>query len=608
MASSELPCVNISGSWRPATPNLAARYTFTALREGQIYGLFGIRLARKSKPWHWQRNSSAFGAVAPPLLVFQPESNNNALPLADTINWTAALLGRTVIFVGDSLGEYQANNLLMLASDNRTHTLEAVRRSFLTGGGESIHQVSWCKAICPKVPPLMRSMPKGDATRDEIPFTPNEVQTSQVCQHVHSIVCWVSAGKSESGSMRQRTLGATAEWLLSSLNTLTPRDVIVANVGPHYKPWKDVTAEGGLGTVPAMIREYVEVMRWHASGKWRGENEGGSKVSNALSDEQRYAALVTSRKVIEYSYISPRVPVLNLSCSGLFKEIQYHTVLYGLIRNKPLPPSVIEYANSGRCGVRTSLAYWERLRRAALKRAESIGLYPLPAMPPLSWEPNSDYVRKAMDGWEAPGPHALLRESTPQFWQTVEQKSDGDGGVFPGRTGTSSKNHDCIKPWDYEKVQQDPSLLRDLLGPRAYSAYNAKLCELVQSSPVSVLRLWLPSAVLGARESFVKGDCTHSLIAGSTLAFSNQLLLHEVWRREKHRQHEEASTSRIATWLQVRSLFVHANQRDGNRHDQCGRLGKSRQGYVTSLNACIADPFGEDTSRPRRRRQGAGGR
>jgi len=49
---------------------------------------------------------------------------------------------------------------------------------------------------------------------------------------------------------------------------------------------------------------------------------------------------------------------------------------------------------------------------------------------------------------------------------------------------------------------------------------------------VGLLRVWLPSAVLGARESSVAKDCTHSVLAGSTYAFWNQHLIHSVWRRE----------------------------------------------------------------------------
>ena len=127
-ASVSASCRNISGRWRPAGASLARRYAHTALREGAVYDLVqpvNFRLARKSKPWHWQRN----GSEVPSLLVFgedvrgaprddrtNPASQHEPLPLADEIDWPSAVLGRVVIFVGDSLASHQANNLLLLAS------------------------------------------------------------------------------------------------------------------------------------------------------------------------------------------------------------------------------------------------------------------------------------------------------------------------------------------------------------------------------------------------------------------------------------------------------------------------------------------------------------
>lgn len=129
--------------------------------------------------------------------------------------------------------------------------------------------------------------------------------------------------------------------------------------------------------------------------------------------------------------------------------------------------------------------------------------------------------------------------------------------------GTSSKRHDCLPPWEYAVVQRaqrtrqhqletcGPSqaqrqphsqtktatsgavagtapsggsklTLERLLGARAFAAYNAGGCDAVAASPVSLLHTWLPSALLGSRESSVAGgtcgsDFERPAIAGFSL-------------------------------------------------------------------------------------------
>ena len=418
-------CRNLSGLWQPASSGLALRYHATALREGTVYDsrLHEFApLARKSKPWKWQRNTSR-----PELLVFRELQHTEAsrtLPLADEIDWLASLRGRCVIFIGDSLGEHQATNLLLLASDESTTSIESVRRPFSSKSGENMQQTSWCRAVCAKVHGIWSA--------------------SNRCQRVHTIVCWLSAAKSEAPSVLQRTLGNVAAWALASVGaTLTQRDIVVGNAGHHFHPWDSRWHVHQLAS-------FVNVCRWHKStrGRWRQTPRSSGQTSAASSAR---------------------------------------------------PPA-------GHAAATTPMAT----------------------------------------------PHIFLREAGPQIWAR---------GVFPGaaadarpsrtreqashrtgRIGTSSPLHDCLPPWPYEPVQQvhmqrsdaasrANSSLDVLLGPRAFHAYNGGLCEAVAGSPVDLLRVWLPTALLGARESAHVGDCTHAMHDGSTYAFWNQLLLHAVWRR-----------------------------------------------------------------------------
>ena len=296
-----------------------------------------------------------------------------------------------------------------------------------------MHQTSWCRAVCAKVPGAWSRINR--------------------CRRVHTVVCWLSAGKSESPSMQKRTLGYVAAWVFASVRTLTRRDIIVANAGHHFHPWTSAV-------VKHQVRPFIDACAWHASGQWR--------------------------------------PAGHLSSST------------------PRP-------------------------------------------------------------WTERVPHTFLREANPQIWER---------GVFPGRIGTASRKHECLPPWPYQLVQQAHmrtpterrpvnSTLETLLGPKAFSAYNQGMCEAVgshpfiratqrlvqcghsqlpspspsppqspcspsqprqvQHTPVGLLRVWLPSALLGSRESSVPRDCTHSVLHGAIYAFWNQALVHSVWRREQRR-------------------------------------------------------------------------
>lgn len=153
-------CRNLSGAWRPALPALAARYESTGMVEGAVYdaaagGFASLRRVDKPSQWVWERNTSR-----PSLLVFQEDYPEDVpvgaqvrtrMPTADAMDWPSALLGRVVIFVGDSLGHHQATNLLMLITDRDSSSIEHARRPFAPGSGESIHQTSWCRAVCAKV-------------------------------------------------------------------------------------------------------------------------------------------------------------------------------------------------------------------------------------------------------------------------------------------------------------------------------------------------------------------------------------------------------------------------------------------------------------------------
>ena len=201
--------------------------------------------------------------------------------------------------------------------------------------------------------------------------------------------------------------------------------------------------------------------------------------------------------------------------------------------------------------------------------------------------------------WRARSPHFLYREANAQLWA---------GGVFPGRVGTSSQKHDCLPPWDVEALQQAllpqrtrptrrvaprqhgalETTLEALLGPRAFDAYNEHTCEQVggarpgrrgqrravagsalSGSPVSLLRTWLPAALLGSRESAVAGDCTHSWLYGSTNAFYNQLMMHTVWRREARGRERRGGhvpvsapppRNRLDTWRELQQMLRNANE------------------------------------------------
>ena len=553
-------CRNLSGLWQPAAPGLAQRYESTALIEGEVYdSRFDavFPLYRKSKPWTWQHSNSR----PPALLVFreqppekqyetqqplhepqpekkqprdsfstnqsslpsitgitniswyglfhqsaaekqQPESAapsalTTPLPTADEIDWTAALRGRVVIFIGDSLGSYQANNLLLLASNRRLHSIESVKRSVSSTSGESIHQGSWCRAVCSKV--------RGPWSR------------KNRCREVHLIVCWLSAGKSESPSMLRRTLALVATWLFSYATTLERRDIVVANVGHHFLPHHGRTKVRGYGPHghAQQLAPFVEVCKWHAKGLWRLELNPNDETA-----AKAYAVEATAAK-----------------------------------------------AKAATASDETELA---------------------------SYGGNSTLGR---GGWRQRVPHTLYRETSPQIWA---------GGIFPGRAGTSSKKHACLPEWDYEPVQQAErrrqpharrglgdaaanSTLDVLLGATAFDAYNARQCELLAKSPVGLLKVWLPSALLGARESSTPRDCTHSYMYGSTNAMWNQLMMHAVWRREASTprettrpqymvsaREEQWRWNRLATWEQLRAMLIYANENQKTRD-------KARDGSFVAL-------------------------
>ena len=123
---------------------------------------------------------------------------------------------------------------------------------------------------------------------------------------------------------------------------------------------------------------------------------------------------------------------------------------------------------------------------------------------------------------------------------------------------------DCIAPWPYEEVQRNEALidavqeraalagakarsamprnltLSSLLcpegvchqrfpGKNSFAAYtNDQMCARLEGSGVQVLRTWLPSAILGSRDSARFGDCIHPRVRGSILTMWNVLLLTEV--------------------------------------------------------------------------------
>ena len=442
-------CCAASGQWVSASPALDARYRATAMREGDVYDsrLSMVRpLSRQGRTWKWLRNTSR----APSLLVFREEAHTASqtvaratsikvasaadgvgrseragprpqpLPTADAIDWSAALRGRVVVFVGDSLGEHQANSLLVLASDHGRHSVETWSRGFRPDSGESLAQTSWCRAICSKV--------SG-------PWSPRNL-----CRDAHTIVCWLSAAKAESPSMRERALGQVTAWLLATVTSLSSRDIVIGNAGHHFSPWdsNDVVLE-------TQVKPFVNACTWDMLGQPQG----------AAS----------------------------------------HT------------------------------------------------------------QPAGSAAR----------PHYFLKEASPQFWPE---------GVFPGRIGFISRKHDCLPPWSYERVQQAMQLpidrrppeltLEHLLGRRAFEAYNRGLCAAVAASPVGLLKLWQPSALLGSRESSFPGDCTHGMMHGSLYPYWNQVLLHAVWRRESlvHPQGGAASSpksdsdsNRWETWRQLRQAL-----------------------------------------------------
>ena len=458
-------CRNLSGSWVSAAPRLASRYASSALVEGEVYDATSpgfVALARKSKPWTWQRN----GSSPPGLLVFsEAPGAGTPLPTADAIDWPEALRGRVVLFVGDSLASYQATNLLHLISDRTTTSIESTRRHYAPTSGEGMHQVSWCRAVCTKV--------RGAWSK------------ANRCREVHSIVCWLSAGKSESPSMLRRTLALVTTWAFGSLASLTRRDVIVGSYGHHFQPW-----DRDARVLSQQLESFVEVCKWHAHGRWRKAVDANDEAA----------------------------------------------------------------ATSGGAGT----------------------------------------------AWRYRIPHMFYRETNPQFWE---------GGVFPGRPGTSSKKHDCLPPWNYEDVQRAQqqqqqrasSPLDRLLGPRAFAAYNAACCAAVARSPVSLLRTWLPSALLGSRDSFVVGDCTHSYLYGSTNAFWNQLLLHTVWRRERRWDKEELAgtwpANRLETWQELQRMLASANEnlatrdraRDGSYGGVCGKYARNNGTYRPFPLACCTE-------------------
>lgn len=547
-------CRNLSGLWQPAAPGLAQRYESTALIEGEVYDSrmdAVVSLSRKSKPWTWQHNNSR----PPTLLVFreqplekpyethqpshQPEkkqprdgfSTNQSLlpsitnswyglfhrtpaekqqyesaapstlttplPAADEMDWTAALRGRVVVFIGDSLGSYQAINLLLLASNRRLHSIESVKRSFFSTSGESMHQSSWCRAVCSKV--------RGPWSR------------MNRCREVHLIVCWLSAGKSESPSMLRRTLALVATWLFSYATTLERRDIVVANVGHHFLPHHGRTNVPGYGPQghARQLAPFVEACKWHAKGLWRLELSPNDEAA-----AKAYAVEATAAKA------------------------------------KAVAASV-------------------GLEQASYGGSSALG----------------------PGGWRQRVPHTLYRETSPQFWA---------GGIFPGRAGTSSKKHACLPEWDYEPVQQaerrrqpqarrglgeaaSNSTLDVLLGATAFDAYNARQCELLAKSPVGLLKVWLPSALLGSREASTPRDCTHSYLYGSTNAMWNQLMMHAVWRREASISRETARPkyvgsareeqrrwNRLATWEQLRAMLIYANENVKTRD-------KARDGSYVAL-------------------------
>lgn len=621
----------------------------------------------------WQRNDTTFGDKPPQLLVFRGDDGDPgrpAAPLADTINWTRALLGRVVVFIGDSIGERQALNLLMLASDRRWHTVYSVNRPYRPGYGESFHQKSWCRAICPRQPAGADGNKNAVGKKDALGQRVKASMLRQMgdlgsCQMVYASVCWLSAGKSESPSMLARTVGHTAQWLLASVTTLTRRDIVVANVGQHFGPWDR--------NLRAHVDEYVAVMEWHASGRWRHNQplesakplpspvklasdvnasttteapcwrmwrslldhalhipakilreveatsgecvavEGaGYKLANGAYT--RTAAVSYGRPVYSrLSAVEEKNNQCNLTYSSILSVgwvlacrhwIKYdsngcHKVAPWLCHSRPwrvFPPSRRSAPH-----VMLPADLWQRERTKLGLPREVLQTRRLP----LGW------TAKTRQRW-AGSPHAFFREAPPQFWK---------GGVFPGRKiGTTSQNHDCLLPWNFTRVQQathqrtarvggksgkvtappppTSDTLEVLLGPRAFDAYNERRCEDVSGTSIGLLKVWLPSALLGSRESYVKRDCTHSLTAGSALSFANQLLMHQVWRREARWTHPAMGGLRTDTWDQLQQLLTNPQRQDGTKSLFCKKLGgRGIDGYSTSPRSCAPRAYEGESRR-----------
>lgn len=171
--------------------------------------------------------------------------------------------------------------------------------------------------------------------------------------------------------------------------------------------------------------------------------------------------------------------------------------------------------------------------------------------------------------------------------------------------------------------------LERLIGPRSYDAYNHDLCNMTADSPVGLLRVWLPTAIVGSRESSVPHDCTHFLMAGATYAFWNQHMMHAVWRREQRSDsigtgmsagasagaHSDttpaASTgaNRITMWHAVRRMlarYTRATNRSGDElegtFDGVCRVGGPPWGaYIPAPALCVPRPSRRNTTRQPKR-------
>lgn len=98
-------------------------------------------------------------------------------------------------------------------------------------------------------------------------------------------------------------------------------------------------------------------------------------------------------------------------------------------------------------------------------------------------------------------------------------------------------------------------------GHSPSAAYeNMRMCEHLAGTGVRVLRTWLPSAILGSRESVQFGDCLHPRVRGSTVTMWNAMLLFEMRVAER----EAAGSSGVAAARADDGQAIHADPSAAN--------------------------------------------